>query len=142
MSGCPHWTTVDLPDRPPHRARDVPALLGRAGPTPPPSRTAAAAGDDGPSTLAIQQYLVLLEHTGALVTVAGAECGDPAHAANAAFNVPIPSVHQVATGFGSVWAGPATALRHVARVDPDSGEVLAAVDVGAHRPRRSPPTDG
>ena len=82
----------------------------------------------------------LLLHIGALLTVAGAECGDPARAANAALNVPIPSVHQVATGFGSVWAGPAYGTS-ILRVDPASGEVLAAVDVGAQQ-AKAQPADG
>ena len=90
----------------------------------------------------LAQSETLLQHAGALLTVAGAECGDPARAANAALNVPLRDVHHVATGFGSVWVSPwfGTAIH---RVDPASGDVLATIDVGAPAPARSsPPTAG
>ena len=79
-------------------------------------------------------------HVGALLTLTGAQCGDPARAANAALNVSLRDVHHVATGFGSVWASPwfGTAIF---RLDSASGEVLATIDVGAPT-RRLQPADG
>ena len=70
----------------------------------------------------MQQYLSLLEHSAALLTVAGAECGDPTRAANASLNVPIPTAGQVAAGLGSVWVSQGPHFTTVTRVDPDSGE--------------------
>jgi hypothetical protein len=73
----------------------------------------------------------LLAHNAALITVAGVECvGDPARAANASLNVPVPSVWQVGTGFGSVWASQDFATT-IVRVDEVTGERLASIDVGA-----------
>ena len=88
----------------------------------------------------LAQSETLLQHVGALLTLGGAECGDPARADNAALNVSLGDVHHVATGFGSVWASPwfGTAIH---RVDPASGDVLATIDVGAPARRGcNPPT--
>ena len=75
------------------------------------------------------------------MTLAGAQCGDPARAANAELNVPVPFVHQVAIGFGSVWASPQTHGTSITRVDPDDGAVLATIDLGS-APFRAQPADG
>jgi hypothetical protein len=120
---------------------DVPAVMQQADGLLARAETAAAAGDDAAADSSIGEYLSLLEHAAALVTVGGAECGDPTRAANASLNVPIPDVHQVSTGFGSVWASRQVAWGDVVRVDPASGEVLASIDVGA-TPVRSQPADG
>ena len=104
------------------------------------AETAAAAGDLGTVLSSHAQSETLLQHVGALLTLAGAQCGDPARAANAALNIPLRDVHHVATGFGSVWVSPwfGTAIH---RVDPASGDLLATIDVGASA-RRLQPADG
>jgi hypothetical protein len=55
-------------------------------------------------------------------------------------NVPVPSVWQISTGFGSVWASQQFAST-VVRVDAATGEVLASIDVGALAVK-SQPADG
>jgi len=105
------------------------------------AEAAAAAGDVDAAAVLIEQYDTLAAHNAALITVAGVECvGDPARAANASLNVPVPNVWQVATGFGSVWASQ-DFTNAIVRVDAATGELLATIDVGA-RAVKSQPADG
>ena len=69
-------------------------------------------------------------------------CGlaDPARTAAAALNVPIPAAFHVNTGFDSVWVSD-RANNQVNRVDPDTGEIEAVIDVGID-PYRLQPADG
>ena len=77
-----------------------------------------------------------------VVASAGVTCGpaDPARAVDAALNIPIFSAVQVSTGFDSVWVSD-RADRQVHRIDPDTGEVVAVINVGAI-PFRLQPADG
>jgi hypothetical protein len=105
------------------------------------AEAAVAAGDVDATIDLIEHYDTLLAHNAALITVAGAECvGDPARAAGASLNVPVPNVWQVGTGFGSVWASQ-DFTDTVVRVDATSGDVRASFDVGA-RAVKSQPADG
>jgi hypothetical protein len=137
----PSLATIDYPAGLRTPPVDVPAVMGQADGLLARAETAAAAGDDATADNSIGEYLSLIEHAAALVTVGGAACGDRARAANASLNVPVPDVHQVSTGFGSVWASRQAAWGNVVRVDPTSGDVLATIDVGA-TPVRSQPADG
>ena len=127
----PSPETFILPEQLRAAPSDVAAVVRQADGLLVAAETAAAANDIGGALISLAQYDGLLQHAGALLTVAGARCGDPARAANAALNVPLRDVHHVGTGFGSVWASPwfGTAIQ---RVDPSSGDVLAY-----HRRRRS-----
>jgi hypothetical protein len=119
---------------------DVPAVAKRADRALAEAERAAAAGDVTAYD-SIDLYANLLEHAAGLLTVAGAECApEPERAANASLNVPVFSAYQLATGFGSVWASQAFG-ETITRVDPDSGEVLATIDVGS-RPFRLQSADG
>ena len=115
-------------------ARQADEYLARA-------EAAVAAGDDATVDLAVQQYLSLLEHSTAIVTIAGAECGDPRRAANASLNVPVPTAGQVTAGLGSVWVSQGPFFTTVTRVDPESGKVLATIDLGV-APGKIQPADG
>jgi hypothetical protein len=121
---------------------DVAAVWTQADTVLADAEKAAAADDPGKALPLLQQWGALLEHAAALVTVAGVPCGgDPVRAANAALNVPIPRVHQVATGFGSVWAMGGADDTLVRRLDPESGEVEATIDVGS-APSKAQPANG
>ena len=64
----------------------------------------------------------------------------PARTVDAVLNIPIFSAVQVSTGFDSVWVSD-QANRQVHRIDPDTGEVMAVISVGAI-PVRLQPADG
>lgn len=114
------------------------------------TRTADQLADgavDGPlfHDFAIASVAQFRSVVGAMATdlaLAGVPCGpaDPARAAHADLNVPVLTAWQVETGFGSVWvseeAGPV-----VRRIDPDTGKVQAAIDVGS-TPFKLQPADG
>ena len=137
----PSFDALDLPDELRTAPTDVPAVLRQADEYLALAEAAGAAGDDADVDLAVQQYLSLFEHSAALVTIAGAECGDPRRAANASLNVPIPNAGQVTAGLGSVWVSQGPFFTTVARVDPDSGQVLATIDLGV-APGKIQPADG
>ena len=137
----PWFDALDLPDELRTAPTDVPAVARQADEYLARAEAAVAAGDDATVDLAVQQYLSLLEHSTALLTIAGAECGDRTRAANATLNVPIPTAGQVATGLGSVWVSQGPHFTTVARVDPDSGNVLATIDLGV-APFKIQPADG
>ena len=137
----PWLDSLDLPDELRTAPTDVPAVMRQADQYLADAETAAAAGDDAAIELAVQQYVSLLEHSAALVTVAGAECGDPTRAANASLNVPVPAITQIAAGLGSVWASQGPFFTTVTRVDPDSGKVLSTIDLGV-APFKIQPANG
>jgi hypothetical protein len=77
-----------------------------------------------------------------VLAIAGVRCGpaDPALIAQADLNVPIPDAWQLETGFGSVWVSSREDVA-VHRVDPDTGEQLAVIDVDS-LPIKLQPADG
>jgi hypothetical protein len=85
--------------------------------------------------------LTLFEIT-TVYAIAGVPCGlaDPARAAEAELNVPIPAASQVSSGFDSMWVSD-RANSQVHRVDTDSGETEAVIDIGS-TPVRLQPADG
>jgi hypothetical protein len=136
----PWLDELDLPDELRNAPTDLPAVMRRADDHLASAEAAVGAGDDAAADRERRRYTSLLEHSAALVTVAGAACADPARAANASLNVPVPSADQLAVGFGSVWVSQSY-FDTVVRVDPDSGEVLATIDVG-ESPFKAQPADG
>ena len=74
--------------------------------------------------------------------IAGVHCGvaNPARTADAGLNVPIPAAAHLNSGFDSVWVSD-QASNQVNRVDTDTGEIEAVIDVGS-RPFRLQPADG
>jgi hypothetical protein len=104
---------------------------------------AARSGDAEAARAALDTYYFHLLKTGNVFAVGGARCGgaEPARAAGAALNVPVAfSPLNATAGFGSIWVTEHDGSR-VFRVDADSGEVLAAVDVG-DEPVKLQPADG
>ena len=136
----PWLDELDLPEDLRNPPTDVPALMRAADDHLADAEAAVAAGDDAAADRSILRYDSLLEHTAALVTVAGADCGDPVRAANASLIVPVPNASQVTVGFGSVWVSQSS-FTTVVRVDPESGELLATIDVG-DAPFKAQPADG
>src|SRR5262245_53278440 len=65
----PSLDALDLPDELRNAPTDVPAVMRQADEYLARAETAAAAGDDATVELAVQQYLSLLEHSAALVTI-------------------------------------------------------------------------
>ncbi|HET9665373.1 MAG TPA: hypothetical protein VFP09_01395 [Desertimonas sp.] len=104
---------------------------------------AIAVGDAGAAAVALDQYIFHLVKAANTFAVAGARCGtaDPARAARAALNVPLDiSPLNATAGFGSVLVTEHNG-RHVVRVDPDTGQVLATIDAGVE-PVKLQPADG
>ena len=136
----PTLDALDLPDELRTAPTDIPAVMRQADEYLAEAEAAVAAGDDAAIAFGLQQYGSLLEYSAALVTIAGAKCGDPTRAANASLNVPVPSAEQVTAGLGSVWVSQGQ-FATVTRVDPDSGEVVATIDLG-DVPFKIQPADG
>jgi hypothetical protein len=90
----------------------------------------------------VDYYRYLLSQSSAVLAIAGIPCGfaDPARIAGADLNVPIFHASQVETGFDSVWVS-SGANRAVHRIDPDSGNELAVIDVGS-APFKLQPANG
>jgi hypothetical protein len=132
---------LDLPDELRTAPTDVPSVARRGDEYLARAEAAAAAGDDATVDLAVQQYLTMLEHAAALATLAGAECGDTTRVANASLNVPVNPAHQLTAGFGSIWVSQGAFFTAVTRVDPESGEVLATIDIGPAA-GKAQPADG
>jgi hypothetical protein len=126
----PWFDALDLPDELRTAPADVLALARQADEYLARAQNAVEAGDGATVDLAVEQYLTVLEHSIALLAVAGAECGDRTRVANASLNVPVLTAQQVAAGLGSVWVSRGAFFDTVTRVDAESGEVLATIEVG------------
>ncbi|MET1000980.1 MAG: hypothetical protein ABWZ15_04155 [Acidimicrobiia bacterium] len=103
----------------------------------------SAAGDPLAAEAALGRAGDGVNRTYGLIALAGAECGDatPERAATAALNIPTEGdVAQIASGFGSIW-GSAELGGRVIRVDPESGEIIATIDVGAGPLKLQPADD-
>jgi hypothetical protein len=90
----------------------------------------------------IDHFLLTIRQIFTVYAIAGVPCGvaDPARTVDAELNVPIPAAWQVSTGFDSVWVSD-RANRQIHRIDPDTGEIEAVIDVGS-TPYRLQPADG
>jgi streptogramin lyase len=76
-----------------------------------------------------------------ILSIAGVPCGaDPARVASADLNLPIYTAYTATTGFGSVWVAETASLT-IDRINPDTGEVTAAIAVGS-RPYKMHVADG
>jgi hypothetical protein len=139
----PSFDAIDYPAELQTSPFDVLAVMREADRLLAAAERSAADGDGAGADASLSGYLALLEHSAALVTVAGAECppADPARAANADLNVPVPGIHQASMGFGSVWASPQASGTTITRVDPTDGAIIATIDIGAP-PFRGHPADG
>ena len=104
---------------------------------------AAAAGDVEAAFGAFEHYLDQLGQFAAGFLIAGAPCAsDPSRAAGASLNVSLANQPaQLEVGFDSVWVSAGLGSNEVLRIDPDSGEILAIIDVGA-QPVKLQPADG
>ena len=90
----------------------------------------------------LERYFDALWQAAAMYVVAGVPCGqDPARADNANLNVMLErGTWQLATGLGSIWVSERIGDR-VVRVEPNTGTVLAVVNVGSE-PLKLQPADG
>jgi streptogramin lyase len=103
----------------------------------------AGTGDVAATEALVSDHLEYAVRQGVQLALMGATCGpiDAERAANADLNVVLQrGASQINAGFGSVWVSEEQGGT-VARVDPDSGEVLARIDVGEN-PLKSQPADG
>jgi hypothetical protein len=107
------------------------------------AEAAVAAGDGALAAKNVEVHLEIRKGIGVRYAIMGATCGpiEAERAASAALNVPLEgNPEQISLGFGSVWLSELDGGK-VARIDPDTGEVLARIDVGA-RPLKLQPADG
>jgi hypothetical protein len=103
---------------------------------------AADAGDTARAQQALDEGSDRLSRTATAWAMAGASCAsDPARVQNADLTVPLEMHSEHATAaFDSIWVSEHLASR-VVRLDPDTGNVQAAIDVG-DKPLRLQPADG
>jgi hypothetical protein len=103
----------------------------------------AGAGDTEAAQRELDEGFDRLARSATAWAMAGARCGpaDPERAQNADLTVPL-AMHswQLNSGFGSIWVSEFLADR-VVRLDPDTGEVQATIDVG-DAPFKLQPADG
>jgi hypothetical protein len=139
---APDIGTIELPPGPGRTRADLAALTAGQKDAIDDAMAGAAAGDFVATMDAIG---VLLGHLGPVASAfaaAGQTCGpaDAVVAANAALNVTMLGPWQVETGYGSVWVSQ-NHIDSVARIDPDSGEVLATIAMPS-LPVKLQPADG
>lgn len=103
----------------------------------------AARGDTVAAQRELDEGFDRLARTATAWAIAGATCG-PAEAArvrNADVTVPLPMFSwQITSGFDSIWVSERLAHR-VVRLDPDTGKVLATIDLGAEVFKAQPSAD-
>ena len=107
------------------------------------SEAAAAAGDGAVAAENMERYLEGTRGIAVRYGIMGATCGlvEADRAATAALSVPVEgNPEQISLGFGSVWLSDLDGGK-VVRIDADSGETLAKIDVG-EGPLKSQPADG
>lgn len=103
----------------------------------------AATGDTAAAQRELDEGFDRLARIATAWAIAGARCGpaDPARVQNADLTVPLEmDAAQLNTGFGSIWVSERLAGR-VVRLDPDTGEVQATIEVG-DAPLKLQPADG
>jgi hypothetical protein len=106
------------------------------------AEAAAAAGDIAAAEASINLHLDELGSGAGRYALIGASCGpaDASRATNADLTVPLRGdASQIAIGFGSVWVSEFQ-NDTVVRIDPDGGDIVARVDVGAG-PIKAQPAD-
>jgi hypothetical protein len=104
---------------------------------------ASATGDPAAAMVAVRLFLDDLNRIRTGFALLGVRCGDtdPDRVASAQLNVPLElEADQLAAGFGSIWVSERLGHR-VVRVGPNSGAVIATIDVGAE-PDGLQPADG
>ena len=104
---------------------------------------AAAAGDVALADRHIARHIAHLRSGSGRFALMGLECGFawPDRAAAADLSIPLDlHAEQINLGFGSVWVSQKVG-DDVVRLDPDTGEVLATIDVGVE-PLKLQPADG
>lgn len=107
------------------------------------AEAAAAVGDVDTAADAIDAYFGHVSSIAGRWAMLGAECygADPTRIENADLTVPLDlGAEQLNAGFGSIWISQLHG-ETVVRVDPESGEIIATIDVGA-RPLKLQPADG
>jgi hypothetical protein len=103
----------------------------------------AEAGDTDAAQQALDEGFDRLARTSTAWAMAGARCGpaDPARVENADLTIPLEmEPWQIAAGFDSIWVSEQLAGR-VVRLDPDTGEIQATIDIG-DAPFKLQPADG
>jgi hypothetical protein len=140
---APSIESIDLPAELRAGADGIVARIDAAEESLTAAEKASAGGDTAAAQAKVELYIDQLFQIAAKFALSGARCGDadPAIAAAAQVNVLLelgPS--QTASGFGSIWVSERFGDR-VVRVDPETGEVVATVDVGSE-PVKLQPADG
>lgn len=103
----------------------------------------ATSGDTVAAQRELDEGFDRLARTATAWAIAGATCGpaEAVRARNADLTVPLAMFSwQITSGFDSIWVSERLAHR-VVRLDPDTGEVLAAIDVGAEVFKAQPAAD-
>jgi len=102
----------------------------------------AAAGDAEGALRMLEYGDKTVAHTAGMAAVGGAKCftATPEGAAAGSLNVPVVGGWQLAAAFDSIWVSRQLSPE-VVRIDPESGAVIASIDVGA-RPAKLQAADG
>ena len=141
-AGVPRVQDIEAPAEQQAAIADLDAIVTEADGWLAAAAEAAAAGDDATARTALDRAFSGYGLIGGTLAIAGARCGDaePARAAAAALNVPVQfGPWQIAAGFGSIWVSEMHGAR-VVRLDPETGDVIATIDVG-EQPFKLQPAD-
>jgi hypothetical protein len=133
---------IGLPPGPGRTRSDMDAAWASAGATLDRFAAAAAAGDVETALREEDSYVRHLGFFASAYAAAGQSCGpaDAGRAAEASLNVSMLSPWQVEVGYGSVWVSQSV-LPTVVRVDAETGEVLATIEMPS-RAFKLQPADG
>jgi hypothetical protein len=138
----PDLAAIELPPGPGRTPADVAALVAGLQGSLDDAVAGAAAADLAATVDGIDLFRRHLGAVASAFAAAGQTCGpaDAEVAAEADLNVTMIAPWQLETGFDSVWVSQ-DRLQRVARVEPDTGELLATIDMPS-APGKLQPADG
>jgi hypothetical protein len=133
---------IELPPGPGRNPADLEAAMVSAREPLDRAAAGAAAGDFETTLNEMEVFLPHLGYAASAFAAAGQSCGpaDADRAANAALNVSILGPWQVEVGYDSVWVSQSRS-DNVVRIDSDSGEVVATIEMPS-RAVKLQPADG
>ena len=139
---APDIGAIELPPGPGRTPADLKAAMVSAREPLDRAAAGAAAGDFETTWNETNVFRRHLGYAASAFAAAGQSCGpaDADRAANAALNVSIVGPWQVEVGYDSVWVSQSHS-DNVVRIDPDSGEVVATIEMPS-RAFKLQPADG
>ena len=140
---APDVGAIELPPGPGRSPEDLSSVMATGRKALDRAMIGASAGDWTTVNDGTDMFLAGLGHVASAFASAGQTCGpaDAGVAANAALNVSVPYAFQTEVGYDSVWVSQGFFSNSVVRIDPDSGETLATIEMPS-LPAKLQPADG